>query len=85
VDPRAGLGDLKRKFLTLPGLELRLFTRPARIWTALSRLKEYKRQLNQDEISGPDKSVGSNCILALTCNNVGSFTGFDVMSPFQLQ
>jgi hypothetical protein len=22
VDPRAGLGDVKRKFLTLPGLEL---------------------------------------------------------------
>jgi hypothetical protein len=31
VDPRAGLEDLeKRKFLTLPGLELRLLVRPAR-------------------------------------------------------
>jgi hypothetical protein len=31
VDPRAGLGDLeKRKFFTLPGLELRPLGRPAR-------------------------------------------------------
>jgi hypothetical protein len=31
VDPRAGLDDMeKRKFLTLPGLELRPFGRPAR-------------------------------------------------------
>jgi hypothetical protein len=31
VDPRAGLDDVeKRKFLTLPGLELRLLGRPAR-------------------------------------------------------
>jgi hypothetical protein len=31
VDPRAGLGDVeKKKFLTLPGLELRPFGRPAR-------------------------------------------------------
>jgi hypothetical protein len=31
VDPRAGLDDMKkRKFLTLPGLELRLLGRPAR-------------------------------------------------------
>jgi hypothetical protein len=31
VDPRAGLDDLeKRKFFTLPGLELRLFGRRAR-------------------------------------------------------
>jgi hypothetical protein len=31
VDPRAGLDDLeKRKFLTLPGLELRSLGRPAR-------------------------------------------------------
>jgi hypothetical protein len=31
VDPRAGLGDLeKRKFLTVPGLELRDLGRPAR-------------------------------------------------------
>jgi hypothetical protein len=31
VDPRAGLdGVEKRKFLTLPGLELRSFSRPAR-------------------------------------------------------
>jgi hypothetical protein len=30
VDPRAGLDDMeKRKFLTLPGLELRLLGRPA--------------------------------------------------------
>jgi hypothetical protein len=30
MDPRAGLDDLeKRKFLTLPGLELRPFGRPA--------------------------------------------------------
>jgi hypothetical protein len=31
VDPRAGVDDLeKRKFLTLPGLELRPLSRPAR-------------------------------------------------------
>jgi hypothetical protein len=31
MDSRASLGDLeKRKFLTLPGLELRPFGRPAR-------------------------------------------------------
>jgi hypothetical protein len=31
VGPRAGLGDLEnRKFLTLPGLELRYLSRPAR-------------------------------------------------------
>jgi hypothetical protein len=31
VEPRAGLDDLKkRKFLTLPGLELRSICRPAR-------------------------------------------------------
>jgi hypothetical protein len=30
VDPRAGLDDMKWKFLTLPGLELRLVGRPAR-------------------------------------------------------
>jgi hypothetical protein len=31
MDPRAGLDDMeKRKFLTLPGLELRLLSRPAR-------------------------------------------------------
>jgi hypothetical protein len=31
VSPRAGLGDVeKRKFLTLPGLELQLLGRPAR-------------------------------------------------------
>jgi hypothetical protein len=31
VDPRAGLDDLeKKKFLPLPGLELRPFCRPAR-------------------------------------------------------
>jgi hypothetical protein len=31
VDPRAGLDDLEdRKFLTLPGLELRPLSRPAR-------------------------------------------------------
>jgi hypothetical protein len=31
VDPRAGLDDVEeRKFLTLPGLELRPFRRPAR-------------------------------------------------------
>jgi hypothetical protein len=31
VDPRAGLDDVeKRKFLTLPGFELRLLGRPAR-------------------------------------------------------
>jgi hypothetical protein len=31
VDPRAGLDDLeKRKFLTLPGLEIRPLGRPAR-------------------------------------------------------
>jgi hypothetical protein len=31
VDPRAGLDDMeKRKFLTLPGLELRLLGRPTR-------------------------------------------------------
>jgi hypothetical protein len=31
VDPRAGVGDVeKRKFLTLPGLELRPLGRPAR-------------------------------------------------------
>jgi hypothetical protein len=31
VDPTAGLGDMeKRKFLTLPGLELRPLGRPAR-------------------------------------------------------
>jgi hypothetical protein len=38
VDPRAGLDDLKkRKFLTLPGLELRLLGRSARS-QSLSRL-----------------------------------------------
>jgi hypothetical protein len=32
VDPRTGVDDMeKRKFLTLPGLELRPLTRPARI------------------------------------------------------
>jgi hypothetical protein len=30
VDPRAGQDDVKRKFLTLPGLELRPLGRPAR-------------------------------------------------------
>jgi hypothetical protein len=30
VDPRASLDDVKRKFLTLPGLDLRPFGRPAR-------------------------------------------------------
>jgi hypothetical protein len=30
VDPRAGLDDLETKFLSLPGLELRPFSRPAR-------------------------------------------------------
>jgi hypothetical protein len=29
VDPSAGLDNVKRKFLTLPGLELRLLGRPA--------------------------------------------------------
>jgi hypothetical protein len=37
VDPRAGLDDVeKRKFLTLPGLELRLLVRPARSQFLLS-------------------------------------------------
>jgi hypothetical protein len=30
VDPRAGLDDVKKKFMTLPGLELRPLGRPAR-------------------------------------------------------
>jgi hypothetical protein len=30
VDPRAGLDDVKRKFVILPGLELRPLGRPAR-------------------------------------------------------
>jgi hypothetical protein len=39
VGPRAGLDDVeKRKFLTLPGLELRPLGRPVAITTALSRL-----------------------------------------------
>jgi hypothetical protein len=39
VDPRAGLDDVeKRKFLTLPGLELRPLVRPSRI-QSLSRLR----------------------------------------------
>jgi hypothetical protein len=33
VDPRAGLDDVeKRKFVTVPGLEIRLLGRPARSW-----------------------------------------------------
>jgi hypothetical protein len=37
VGPRAGLNDVeKRKFLTLPGLELRPLCRPVAIPTALS-------------------------------------------------
>jgi hypothetical protein len=40
VDPRAGLDDVeKRKFLALPGLELRPFGRPARIQSLLYRLR----------------------------------------------
>jgi hypothetical protein len=39
VDPRACLDDMdKRKFLTLPGLELRLLRRPTRSWS-LYRLR----------------------------------------------
>jgi hypothetical protein len=39
MDLRAGLEDLeKRKFLTLPGLELRPLGRPVAIPTELSRL-----------------------------------------------
>jgi hypothetical protein len=30
VDPRAGLDDVEEKFLTLPGLEIRPLSRPAR-------------------------------------------------------
>jgi hypothetical protein len=30
IDPRAGLDDMKKKFLTLPGLELRTLGHPAR-------------------------------------------------------
>jgi hypothetical protein len=41
VDPRAGLDDVeKRKFLTLPGLELLTFGRPA-CSQSLSRLPSY--------------------------------------------
>jgi hypothetical protein len=36
VDPRAGLDDVeKRKFLTLPGLELRSLGRPVHSYTAI--------------------------------------------------
>jgi hypothetical protein len=42
LDPRAGLDDVeKRKFLTLPGLELRPFSRPA-CSQALCRLRYCK-------------------------------------------
>jgi hypothetical protein len=38
VDPRAGLDNVKkRKFLTLPGLELRPLGRPARSWSLYLR------------------------------------------------
>jgi hypothetical protein len=41
VDPRAGVDDLeKRKFLTLPGLKLRSFSRPARS-QSLHRLRSH--------------------------------------------
>jgi hypothetical protein len=55
VDPRSGLDDLeKRKFLTLPGLELRPLSRPARscslyrlqimcVYMCVHALTEHKR------------------------------------------
>jgi hypothetical protein len=46
VDPRAGLDDLeKRKFLTLPGLELRPLGRPARS-QSLYRLRYHGSYVN---------------------------------------
>jgi hypothetical protein len=49
VGPRAGLDDVeKRKFLTLPGLELRLFGRPARS-QSLYRLSYPGSRLNMVE------------------------------------
>jgi hypothetical protein len=58
VDPRAGLDDVeKRKFLTLPGLELRLLARPARsqslyrLW--LSRLTQIVSSRHKCQNRGP--------------------------------
>jgi hypothetical protein len=55
VDLRAGLDDLeKRKFLTPPGLELRLLSRPS----VASRYSDYA-------IPAPNESLWVNLILAL--------------------
>jgi hypothetical protein len=57
MDLRAGLDEVeKRKFLTLPGLELRSLGRPARSLSLYrlrypgSGIKEYWRKLHNEEV-----------------------------------
>jgi hypothetical protein len=66
VDPRAGLEDAeKKKFLTLPGLELRTFGPPARS-QSLYRLRyhgriEYKERKTDTYSEGKSKCVWRYC------------------------
>jgi hypothetical protein len=59
VGPRAGLDDVeKRKFFTLPGLELRSLGRPARS-QSLYRLR-YPMQIEEDILSTTSKAGDSD-------------------------
>jgi hypothetical protein len=63
VDPKAGLDDMeKRKFLTLPGLELRPLDRPARS-QSLYRLCRYSKlsliRINLREMIRNNEAKGS--------------------------
>jgi hypothetical protein len=56
VDPRGSLDDLeKKKFFTLPGLDLRPLGRPVAIPTELSRLLEICTVSNIGIYSSSDK------------------------------
>jgi hypothetical protein len=63
VDLRAGLDDLgKRKFLTLPGLELRPLSRPARSQSLyrlryLGSVDEFICSLHNDTVSNSDHTL----------------------------
>jgi hypothetical protein len=62
VDLRAGLDDLeKRKFLTLPGLELRPFCRPARSWS-LEGLGQLKSTMTSSGIEPATFRLVSYCL-----------------------
>jgi hypothetical protein len=61
VDPRAGLDDVeKRKFLTLPGLELRPLCRPAHC-QSLYRLR-YPGTMNQSVYFNNNNNNNNNNI-----------------------